>query len=183
VERISARSCARTALVKLRNARPSAANPSGSPLGLLTSPRGSGLPPSDVAWLRPPGSVAPGPDYTGSIGRVNTKSIFGSDPTARAWFLQAHGRFGHNTPSRWEWWLVVRHIAPRRQGGLPTGRPSISGDTQVAAPIAFVRYSARAQRVITKPTSARPEAIRAGEARCRCINPFRRSHIFAVSAA
>jgi hypothetical protein len=54
--------------------------------------------------------------------------------------------------------------------GIPRRRP-------------FVRCSARAQGVITKRTPARPESIRVGDAPSRSINPFRRSHIFAVDAA
>jgi hypothetical protein len=68
--------------------------------------------------------------------------------------------------------------------GSPTAPPSVLGDTEVAAPLAFVRCRACAQCVITRRTPARPESIRAGDASCRrIINPFRRSHIFAVGAA
>jgi hypothetical protein len=62
-------------------------------------------------------------------------------------------------------------------------RHRFRGGIQVAAPPAFVRCRARAQRVITRRTPARPESIRAGDAPGRRINPFRRSHIFAVRAA
>jgi hypothetical protein len=57
-----------------------------------------------------------------------------------------------------------------RFGGVPRWRP-------------FVRWRARVQRVITRRPPARPEAIGAGDACCRSLNPFRRSHIFAVGAA
>jgi hypothetical protein len=39
------------------------------------------------------------------------------------------------------------------------------------------------QRIITRRPPARPKAIGAGDACCRSLNPFRRSHIFAVGAA
>jgi hypothetical protein len=48
--------------------------------------------------------------------------------------------------------------------GSPTAPPSVSGDTQVAAPLAFVRCRARARRVITRRTPAKPESIRTGDA-------------------
>ena len=57
------------------------------------------------------------------------------------------------------------------------------GGIQVTAPLAFVCCRAHAQRVIPRRTPARPESIRAGDAPCRRIKPFRRSHIFAVGAA
>jgi len=54
--------------------------------------------------------------------------------------------------------------ALRGQGGRLPHRHRFLGDTQVAAPLAFVRCRARARRVITRRTSAKPESIRTGDA-------------------
>jgi hypothetical protein len=54
--------------------------------------------------------------------------------------------------------------ALRGQGGRLPHRHRFLRDTQVAAPLAFVRCRARARRVITRRTPAKPESIRTGDA-------------------
>jgi hypothetical protein len=72
-------------------------------------------------------------------------------------------------------WRVPNRQSFPRNAGFST----LKG-IQVTTPLAFVCCRAHAQRVIPRRT---PQSIRAGDAPCRCINPFRRSHIFAVGAA
>ena len=79
--------------------------------------------------------------------------------------------------------FAISESAASSRVGCLAHRHRFLGGIQVAAPPALVRCRARAQRVITRRTPARPESIRAGDAPCCRINPFRRSHIFAVSAA
>jgi hypothetical protein len=50
-----------------------------------------------------------------------------------------------------------------------TAPPSVAGATQVAAPLAFVRWRARARRVITRRPAARPEWIGAGDLAHRAL--------------